>query len=647
MFVSYAQNFEDVILWRALKHVEGGFYIDVGAQDPVVDSVSKAFYERGWRGIHAEPSAAYAAKLRADRPDEVVVEAAIGSGDGALPFFEFPETGLSTGDPAVARMHEERGLAVVETAVPRKPLSALFDEAGERPIHWLKIDVEGMEKDVVESWSPSSARPWLVVMESTLPNSSEAAFADWEPSLVALGYQFAYFDGLNRFYVHEDHLDLLAVFGPGPNVFDDFVLYGNSSFTALLNQRILDHHNAALHVQSELGIRTSERDLAGQRAATLSAALADRDASLGRLEIEVASRTAAQEQVESQLAELRNAVAERESTIGQLKIEEASRTAALAEAEARLAALQSEFADASARLKHAEDERISLSAAFARAQENVGELTSQLSVKEAEVSQLKIEEASRRAALAEAEGRLAERTGELGEAQKLNKALETEKASTASRLTAARKNAERLTLEVQKKTARLKATESALENKATLVGQVLRQIDVVGSANAELTTAVDSLQARLNASERRRHDELAAANAQIRALSAVVERVSGDLSAVHASTSWRVTKPLRGVGHAAKAVTAPKESLRRAAEHGLVWLNGRPKVRHWAVSLLRVVPPLDRRLRQFATVRGYGAALPQPPAQPVWALDCAPESLSEWQRLVSGASRTLKGKRRA
>jgi hypothetical protein len=30
-FISYAQNYEDVILWRALRHVEKGFYVDVGA----------------------------------------------------------------------------------------------------------------------------------------------------------------------------------------------------------------------------------------------------------------------------------------------------------------------------------------------------------------------------------------------------------------------------------------------------------------------------------------------------------------------------------------------------------------------------------------------------------------------------------------
>lgn len=56
MFISYAQNFEDVMLWRALKHVKNGLYIDIGAHDPVICSVSLAFYERGWRGVHSSRS---------------------------------------------------------------------------------------------------------------------------------------------------------------------------------------------------------------------------------------------------------------------------------------------------------------------------------------------------------------------------------------------------------------------------------------------------------------------------------------------------------------------------------------------------------------------------------------------------------------
>lgn len=46
--ISYAQNFEDVMLWRALGQIEHGFYIDIGAQDPIIDS----FHEHSWRDVH-------------------------------------------------------------------------------------------------------------------------------------------------------------------------------------------------------------------------------------------------------------------------------------------------------------------------------------------------------------------------------------------------------------------------------------------------------------------------------------------------------------------------------------------------------------------------------------------------------------------
>ena len=39
-FESYAQFFEDMILYCALKDVDKGFYIDVGANDPTYLSVT-------------------------------------------------------------------------------------------------------------------------------------------------------------------------------------------------------------------------------------------------------------------------------------------------------------------------------------------------------------------------------------------------------------------------------------------------------------------------------------------------------------------------------------------------------------------------------------------------------------------------------
>src|SRR5882757_5770462 len=141
--VSYAQNFEDVLLWRALGHVDKGAYVDIGAQDPAVDSVSRAFYERGWRGVHVEPVAAYAERLRQARPDEIVIEAAAAGAAGHLQLFEIAETGLSTAVREIAEHHRRDGRQAVEIAVAAVTLDQIFACAKVQEIHWLKIDVEG------------------------------------------------------------------------------------------------------------------------------------------------------------------------------------------------------------------------------------------------------------------------------------------------------------------------------------------------------------------------------------------------------------------------------------------------------------------------------------------------------------------------
>lgn len=87
-FVSYAQNFEDVMLWRALKHVESGFYIDVGANDPTLDSVTKAFYARCWHGINIEPTVFYFERLAHERPADINLRVAAGKEHGVLTLYE-------------------------------------------------------------------------------------------------------------------------------------------------------------------------------------------------------------------------------------------------------------------------------------------------------------------------------------------------------------------------------------------------------------------------------------------------------------------------------------------------------------------------------------------------------------------------------
>ena len=70
-----------------------GFYVDVGAADPEVDSVTHAFYERGWSGINIEPLDEYFVKLTQAQTARHQLEAARRTGSGAADRACFPWNG--------------------------------------------------------------------------------------------------------------------------------------------------------------------------------------------------------------------------------------------------------------------------------------------------------------------------------------------------------------------------------------------------------------------------------------------------------------------------------------------------------------------------------------------------------------------------
>jgi len=288
VFISYAHNFEDVMLWRALGQVTKGFYIDIGACYPVLGSVSLAFYERGWRGVHVEPSPTLAEMLRQARPDETVIQAAVDSRESLLKFYEILENiGLSTGEAEIAETHRAAGLSPREIDVPSLTLASLLDRYADREIHWLKIDVEGMEKRVIESWKPSKVRPWILVVESTYPMTQVKTHQDWEPMVLSLGYKFVYFDGLNRFYVSKAHRELKDTFKFGPNVFDDFNPDATSFFCQFVNER---HRSELTAIRLELEKQEQEQGAGVARERDLAQAVVQSKQDLEGLLRHVAAR---------------------------------------------------------------------------------------------------------------------------------------------------------------------------------------------------------------------------------------------------------------------------------------------------------------------------------------------------------------------
>lgn len=222
-FISYAQNYEDVMLRRALRDVDKGFYIDAGANDPVIDSVTKAFYDAGWRGINIEPVAEWFEKLQQNRPDDINLQLALGARKGEVNFYEVVGTGLSTISKLLAQRHaDEHGYKIQHYRVPVARLTTICEEHAKSNIHFLKIDVEGSEQPLLKGINLKKIRPWIILVESTEANTQVEKYGEWEHLILNRGYHHVYFDGLNRYYVADEHKNRDAAFLVPPNVFDQF-----------------------------------------------------------------------------------------------------------------------------------------------------------------------------------------------------------------------------------------------------------------------------------------------------------------------------------------------------------------------------------------------------------------------------------------
>lgn len=221
--ITYAQNREDVVLARVFIEPRG-FYVDVGAASPELNSVTKAFYDRGWNGVNVEPLELWYRELVDERPRDVNLQVGLGDRPGELEFYDVGETAAdeSTFSAEVAEQLRSRGANPKRRLVPVTTLAQVCEEHAPDQIEFLKVDVEGWELQVLRGGDWSRFRPLVLVVESTYPGSSEAADDEIRRFLGDAGYLEGLFDGVNRFYVRGDRPDLLPPLSFPANAIDGF-----------------------------------------------------------------------------------------------------------------------------------------------------------------------------------------------------------------------------------------------------------------------------------------------------------------------------------------------------------------------------------------------------------------------------------------
>lgn len=213
------------MLWRALHDVPEGRYIDVGANDPRVFSVTRGFYDQGWRGITVEPVPAFAEAQRRERPGDTLVEAAVTDEPATeVTLHLIADTGLSTLIDDVSARQAADGFASEDVIVAARRLDDVLSEAGwdGADIHFMVVDVEGAELQVLRSVDLGRWRPWVLVIESTAPRSTEPTHGEWEQIVLTAGYTYCFFDGLSRFYCSPEHLELQPLLSYPASPLDEY-----------------------------------------------------------------------------------------------------------------------------------------------------------------------------------------------------------------------------------------------------------------------------------------------------------------------------------------------------------------------------------------------------------------------------------------
>lgn len=203
--VSYAQNREDRIIEGFFPDIVSGTYVDVGANEPEDDSVTKIFYDKGWSGVNIEPSPRLYKKLKNERKRDINVNVGVSEKSGTLTFREYKNHGLSTFSQDVKAEHEkdvsEKTSEYHDYDVDVMPLKDILKKYLKTDlINFMKIDVEGYEYNVIKGNDWRVFRPELLCIEAN------HVIKDWRSLLAGAKYMLVFNDGLNEYYLREESM---------------------------------------------------------------------------------------------------------------------------------------------------------------------------------------------------------------------------------------------------------------------------------------------------------------------------------------------------------------------------------------------------------------------------------------------------------
>lgn len=163
--ISYSQSGEDLILDLIFLNKNNGFYIDIGANHPIIASNTYYFYKKGWRGINIDSLPSAISLLKKKRKYDINIEAGISDMEGEMKFYMFKSTSYNTFNSQIVKEIAKYTDLLDSKTIYVKKLSTVLNYYPINEIDFFSIDVEGLDFNVLKSNDWAKYRPKVIVIE--------------------------------------------------------------------------------------------------------------------------------------------------------------------------------------------------------------------------------------------------------------------------------------------------------------------------------------------------------------------------------------------------------------------------------------------------------------------------------------------------
>ena len=195
--LSFSQFGEDILLesFFGRDNVDG-FYVDIGAFNPIVISNTYLFYRKGWRGINIEPNPKHFELFPVKRSNDINLNMAVSDQKSTVKFScDGVYSGIRDGDYLFTNRNPGAQVIEVETFTLKEILDKHLPTG--KPIDFMTIDCEGHDFKVVKSNDWTTYRPRVVAVEQ----HGSSVESDVYELLARVGYRFYCKIGLTMLFI--------------------------------------------------------------------------------------------------------------------------------------------------------------------------------------------------------------------------------------------------------------------------------------------------------------------------------------------------------------------------------------------------------------------------------------------------------------